>query len=156
MAGLRSRHRWARATSADCPKRRKFDATMRARVIKMRIMSLKVRSVAKVFAILYAAFSPVIVISMVSSSATYFRVPLGIFAPPLTYFNINFDIQRPEHFLSGVLFMLFGAICYAATGWLTGALLVLCFNFIARRTGGIEASVLTNDSLATTAVRSVS
>jgi hypothetical protein len=35
----------------------------------------------------------------------------------------------------------------AATGWLTGAALVLCFNFIARRTGGIEASVLTNEQI---------
>jgi hypothetical protein len=118
----------------------------------MRIMSLKGRAVARVFAILYAAFSPVIVISMLLSKATYFRVPLGVIAPPLTYLNINFDLQRPEHFLSGVLFMLFGAVCYAATGWLTGAGLVLCFNFIARRTGGIEASVLTNESIAKTAV----
>jgi hypothetical protein len=136
------------------PKRKKVGVTMQGEGNQMRIMSLKVRSVAQVFAILYAAFSPVIVISMVLSNATYFRIPLGIFAPPLTYLNINFDIQRPEHFLSGVLFMLFGAVCYAATGWLTGAVLVLCFNFIVRRTGGIEASVLTNESLAMPAVRS--
>jgi hypothetical protein len=50
--------------------------------------------------------------------------------------------------------MLFGAVCYAATGWLTGAVVVLGFNFIVRRTGGIEASVLTNDSLALPAMRS--
>ena len=50
--------------------------------------------------------------------------------------------------------MLFGAVCYAATGWLTGAVVVLGFNFIVRRTGGIEASVLTNDSHALPAMRS--
>jgi hypothetical protein len=99
-----------------------------------------------VFAILYAGFSPLIVISMLLSKADYLRIPLGLVAPPLTFLNINFDIQRPEHFMSGMLFLLFGAACYAATGWLTGAAAVVCFNFIARRTGGIEASVLAKDS----------
>jgi hypothetical protein len=112
----------------------------------MRIMSLKVRPVARVLAILYGALSPLIVILMLLSKAEYLRIPLGIVAPPLVYLNINFDLQHPERFFSGVLLMLFGAACYAATGWLTGAAGVVCFNFIARRTGGIEASVLTNES----------
>lgn len=111
----------------------------------MRIMSLKVRAVARVFAILYAASSPIIVIFMLLSDADYLRIPLGLIAPPLTYFNFNFDIHRPTHFLTGMLFMLFGAVCYAATGWLTGALGTLCFNFIARRTGGIQAVVLVKE-----------
>ncbi len=91
---------------------------------------------ARVFAIFYAAFSPFIAISMLLSGADYLRIPLGLVAPPLTYLNINFNIQRPEHFISGALFMLFGVVCYAATGCLTGAVAVLCFNFIARQTGG--------------------
>jgi hypothetical protein len=85
-------------------------------------------------------------ISMLTSGRDYLRIPLGLIALPLTYLNLNFDIQRPEHFLSGVLFVLFGAVCYAATGWLTGSAAVLCFNFIARRIGGIKASVLIKES----------
>lgn len=112
----------------------------------MRIMSLKVAPIAKVLAILYAACSPLIAIRMVLSEAEYLRIPLGLFAPPLTYLNINFDIQRPTHFLSGILFMLCAAACYAATGWLTGAVAVVFFNFIARRTGGIQASVIVKES----------
>ncbi|MGA7293283.1 MAG: hypothetical protein WBW85_12165 [Terriglobales bacterium] len=108
-------------------------------------MSLKVRPVARVFAILYGLLSPFLVILMAVSKTEYLRIPLGIIAPPLLYLNINFDIQHPTRFLSGVLLMLFGAACYAVTGWLTGAAAVLCFNFIARRTGGIEASILTEE-----------
>jgi hypothetical protein len=111
----------------------------------MRIMSMKVRPVARIFAILYGVFSPFLLIIMALSKAEYLRIPLGIMAAPLFYLNINFDIQHPTHFLSGVLLILFAAACYAVTGWLTGAALVLCFNFIARRTGGIEASVMTDE-----------
>lgn len=113
----------------------------------MRIMSVRVRPVARVFAILYLALSPVIVILMLLSKAQYLRIPLGIVAPPLLYLNVNFDLLNPTHFLSGVLLMLLAVVCYAGTGWLTGAAAVLCFNFIARRTGGVEASVLTEESV---------
>lgn len=112
----------------------------------MRIMSLRVGAVARVFAILYAACSPIIAIFMLRSDADYLRIPIGLIAPPLTYLNLNFDLQRPTHFLTGILFVLFGVACYAATGWLTGALGAICFNFIARRTGGIEAVVLVKES----------
>jgi len=111
----------------------------------MRILSLRVGPVARVLAILYGALSPFLLILMALSKAQYLRIPLGVVAPPLLYLNINFDIQNPTHFLSSVLLMLFGVACYAATGWLTGAAMVLCFNFIARRTGGIEATVLAKD-----------
>lgn len=113
----------------------------------MRIMSLKVRPVARILAILYGVLSPFAVILMMFSNAQYLRIPVRLIAPPLVYLNINFDIQHPTHFLTGILLVLFGAACSAATGWLTGAAAVVCFNFIARRTGGIEASVITQDAL---------
>jgi len=111
----------------------------------MRIMSLRVRPVARIFAIIYGVFSPFAVILMAFSKADYLRIPLGIIAAPLFFVNINFDIQHPTHILSAALLVLFAAACYAATGWLTGAALILCFNFIARRTGGIQPSVLAKE-----------
>jgi hypothetical protein len=111
----------------------------------MRIMSLRVSPVARIFAIVYGVCSPFLLIGMALSKADYLRIPLGIIAAPLFFVNINFDIQHPTHILSAALLVLFAAACYAATGWLTGAALVLCFNFIARRTGGIQASVLTKE-----------
>lgn len=113
----------------------------------MRIMSLRIRPVAGILAILYGVLSPLAVILMMFSDAQYLRIPLGLIAPPLVYLNINFDIQHPTHFLTGILLVLFGAACYAATGWLTGVAAVVCFNFIARRTGGIEVSVLTKEAI---------
>jgi len=112
----------------------------------MRIMSLRVRPVARVFAILYGVFSPLLLILAALSKADYLRIPLGVIAAPLFYVNVNFDIQHPTHILSAGMLVLFAVASYAATGWLTGAALVLCFNFIARRTGGIEAFVLTNET----------
>lgn len=111
----------------------------------MRIMSLRVGPVARIFAIIYGVSSPFLLIVMALSKADYLRIPLGIIAAPLFYVNINFDVQHPTHILSAALLVLFAAACYAATGWLTGAALVMCFNFIARRTGGIEASVLSKE-----------
>ena len=111
----------------------------------MRIMSLRVRPVARIFAIIYGVFSPFLLILMALSKADYLRIPLGIIAAPLFYVNINFDIEHPTPVVSSALLVLFAAACYAATGWLTGAALVMCFNFIARRTGGIEASVLSKE-----------
>jgi hypothetical protein len=113
----------------------------------MRIISLRVRPVARILAILYGVLSPLAVILMMFSGARYLRIPLGLIAPPLVYLNINFDIQHPTHFVTGILLVLFAAPCYAATGWLTGAAAVVCFNFISRLTGGIEASVLTKETL---------
>jgi hypothetical protein len=80
------------------------------------------------------------------SKADNFQLPLGIMVAPLCYMNVNFDLQRPTHIWSAALLMLLAAACYTATGWLTGAALVLCFNFIERRTGAIEASVLTDET----------
>lgn len=106
----------------------------------MRIMSLKIGPVARIAAIIYGAFSPFLIVLMALSKTEYIRVPLGIMAAPFFALNINFDIQHPAHILSAMLLIFFAAACYAATGWLTGAVAVLCFNFVARRTGGIEAS----------------
>lgn len=111
----------------------------------MRITSLRIRPVAGVLAIGYGVLSPFMVIFAFLSKEEYVRIPLGVVAP-LFSLNLNFDIQRPTHFFSGVLLMLLAVPCYVATGWLTGAAAVLVFNFIARRTGGIQASVLVKES----------
>lgn len=113
----------------------------------MRIRSLRVGPVARTVAILYGVYSPLPTILAALSKAEYIRIPLGLIAAPLFYVNINFDILHPTHILSALFLTLFAAACYAATGWLTGAVAVLCFNFVVRRTGGIEASILTNDPL---------
>jgi hypothetical protein len=113
----------------------------------MRIMSLRVAPVARILAIMYAILSPFLIILALLTKAEYIRIPLGIVAP-LIYFNINFDLQTPTHFFSGAALMLLAAICYAATGWLTGAAAVLSFNFFARRMGGIDAFVLSSDPVA--------
>jgi hypothetical protein len=110
----------------------------------MRIASLRIKPVALILAIGYAALSPFAIIFAVWLKVNPIRIPLGVVAP-LVAFNINFDIQPPTSVFWAVLFVLFAVLCYAATGWLTWMAAVLVFNFIARRTGGIEAAVLTSE-----------
>lgn len=107
----------------------------------MRILSLRVAPVARIFAILYGVLSPLAILVLMLSKPDYVRIPLGIVAP-LVHLNFNFDIQTPTHFFTGILLVLFGIVCYIATGWLTGAALVLAFNFVSRRLGGIEANIM--------------
>ncbi len=41
-------------------------------------------------------------------------------------------------------FLCIGAVLsYALSGWITGVALTLCFNFIARKTGGMDATFVT-------------
>ena len=112
----------------------------------MRIISLRVRPVARIFAILYGALSPFIVIGIMLSKGEYIRIPLGVVAPLLNL-NFNFDFQTPTHFLTGTLVVLFGIACYVATGWLTGAALIVAFNFVSRRMGGIESNIIVKDAV---------
>ena len=117
---------------------------MPSRKLSMRITSLRIKPVALILAIGYTVISPVAVIFAVLSKEDRIRIPLGVVAP-LFHLNVNLRVQLPTSFFWGAVFMLFVMLCYAATGWVTGAAAVLVFNFIARRTGGIEASLLTSE-----------
>jgi hypothetical protein len=67
----------------------------------------------------------------------------------LFFLNFNLHLALPTHFVTGALSAVGASVCYTATGWLTGAAAVLAFNFVARRMGGIEASMLMKASRAT-------
>ena len=110
----------------------------------MRILSLRIIPVARILAIVYGAMSPFLIIGMLLSKAQYIRIPLGVVAP-LLYLNINFDLEHPTTFVGGALMIVFGAACYGITGWLTGTFAVLCFNFVAGRMGGVEATSISKN-----------
>jgi hypothetical protein len=67
----------------------------------------------------------------------------------LFHLNFNFTLPMPTEWAYGLFLCVIAAASYALTGWLTGAAAVLGFNFVSRRIGGIEASVLTKELVRT-------
>jgi hypothetical protein len=115
----------------------------------MRIISFRVMPVARIFAIIYGAIGVFYVGQVLIAGLGQVTLPVGILVP-LIHLNFNLHLPAPTHFLTGILSALAAFVCYAASGWLTGAAAVLAFNFVARRMGGIDASILTNDNIAVT------
>jgi hypothetical protein len=107
----------------------------------MRIIALRVGPVARVLAIIYGVLGILYVPSVLLMGAKEMTLPVGI-AAPLVYLNFNLHLPVPSHFLSGILSVLAACVCYTVTGWLTGTAAVLVFNLVARRMGGIDASVI--------------
>jgi hypothetical protein len=107
-----------------------------------RIVSIRVSSVARLCAVIYAALGLLQAISVALSDAATFTLPVGLVALPF-HLNLNLNFPRPTGPSTSVLMVLALFLSYSVTGWLTGAALALCFNLIAKRTGGIDACLVT-------------
>jgi hypothetical protein len=103
-------------------------------------MSFRIVTVARVLAIVYGVFGLTYVPTLLLMGAKEMILAVGIVAP-LVFLNLNLHFALPTHFLTGILSAVAASLCYAVTGWLTGATAVLAFNFVAWQLGGIEASV---------------
>src|SRR5215467_13025341 len=104
-----------------------------------KILSIRVTSVAKVLAIVYAFLGFINVPLILLCTTAGITLPLGILGPPF-FLNLNLNFPRPEHFLSGILTTVAACAFFSASGWLTGAAAATAFNIVARRLGGIEVS----------------
>ena len=111
----------------------------------MRIVSFRITPVARVLAIIYGLYGFAYVPILLLTGAKQIILPIGIVAP-LVFLSLNLHFAMPTHFLTGIVSAIAASLCYAVTGWLTGAAAVLAFNFVARQMGGIEASVLVKPS----------
>ena len=111
----------------------------------MRIIAVRVKQVAAVMALSYAALSPLYLFRFAYTNIDQITVPLGIVAP-LFDLSLKLHVRRPSGFVGGIAFVLFTGACYALTGWLTGAATALLFNVIARQKGGIEANAVITET----------
>jgi hypothetical protein len=111
----------------------------------MRFVSVRLLPFAGVLAIIYGVIGLTMVPTLLLTGAKEMILLVGILAP-LFHFNVNLHLAPPSHFLTGVLSTVAASVCYAVTGWLTGAAAVLTFNFVARLTGGIEASLFVKEA----------
>ena len=110
----------------------------------MRIRSFRIEPVARVLAIIYGVFGLTSVPTALFMGAKQITLPVGVFAPLLN-FTFNLHLPMPTQFLTGALSAAAATVCYAGSGWLTGAA-ALAFNFVAGLNGGIEAAVLVKNS----------
>jgi hypothetical protein len=111
----------------------------------MKVLSLRVAPVAKALAVIYAVLGFLYVPTLLLARTTQMTVPFGVLGP-LVHFNLNLHFPMPNSFLTGILSTILSTVLYAISGWLTGAVAVVVFNFVAKRMGGIEATAFVSRS----------
>jgi hypothetical protein len=94
--------------------------------------------VARVLAIVYAVFGLSAFLVYAVSGADFLTLPFGVVAP-LFHLNISFHLARSNNVPYNILLGIAAVVSYALTGSITGVAGTLCFNFIAKHTGGIDA-----------------
>jgi len=71
-----------------------------------------------------------------------FILPVGILLG-VFHLNMNFALPRSPDLLANAFLCIGAVLSYALSGWITGIAVTLCFNFIAQKTGGIDAKFVT-------------
>jgi hypothetical protein len=106
-----------------------------------RIISIDSRAVANVLACTYAILTTLGSISLFFTDAKQITYPIGFVVPG---FNLNLNLTHalPENPF-GRLFTMLGMVgSFIITGWISGYLLGGLVNLVARRLGGIPASIV--------------
>src|SRR5437764_9107481 len=114
----------------------------------MRIISVHPGAVALVFTLMYAVAGFITFVVFAFSSVQTFLLPIGIAIGP---FQLVFNIPLPRSpdLFANAFLCVFAVMCYGLTGCITGAFVAVGFNFVAEKTGGIDAkfvSVAGDDS----------
>ena len=104
----------------------------------MRIVAVRREPVARILSVIYAVFGLYAFLLFAFTNAQTLTLPLG-FVVTVIHFNINFNLPRPTGLALGALYLALTILLYALTGWITGATGALCFNWVAKWMGGIDA-----------------
>jgi hypothetical protein len=104
----------------------------------MRIIGIRIEPLARVLAIAYAVFGLSAFVFFAITRADYMTLPFGILAP-LFHLNVNLNLVRSSSMLYNISLCVAAVLSYALTGWITGVVAALCFNAVAKLTGGIDA-----------------
>lgn len=105
-------------------------------------MSIHPGAVALVFGLTYAIAGFVAFAVFAFTDLPIFVLPIG-FIMGMFHLNVNLQLARSHDLLANAFLCLSAVICYGITGCITGAVVVSCFNFIARKMGGIDAKYVT-------------
>ncbi len=112
---------------------------------RLKVTGIKIAPVARVFAILYFVFGLAYFFIVSLQHAERITFPLGILAPFIG-FNINLSFIRFTDVPGAALQMICCLVTYSVTGWITGAVLILCFNLVAKQLGGLTAQCFSIES----------
>jgi ABC-type phosphate/phosphonate transport system permease subunit len=104
----------------------------------MRIISVRPEPVAKILTVVYAVFGLLSWLTFAFTGADRLTIPFGFIAP-LFNLNLNLHLGRTGSVLWNAFYCLVDVLCYAISGWITGAIFASAFNFVAKRMGGVEA-----------------
>jgi hypothetical protein len=104
----------------------------------MRIVSVQLAPVARIFAFVYAIFGLASFLQYAFTSARTLVLPVGILMG-IFHLNLNFDLSRSSNMIANALMCTGAVLSYALTGWMTGVVFTLCFNLLAKKMGGIDA-----------------
>jgi hypothetical protein len=104
----------------------------------MRIVSVRPAPVARVFSLCYAACGLAAFLQYALSDAQTFILPIGILMG-VFHLNINIHLSRSTDLLANSFLGIGAILTYALSGWITGIATSLGFNFVAQKTGGIDA-----------------
>ena len=72
------------------------------------------------------------------SRADDLTLPVGIVVAPFFSLTANLKFGRSSDLVYDALVGVVAVLLYVLTGWITGTVATLCFNYVAKRTGGID------------------
>jgi hypothetical protein len=104
----------------------------------MRITWINVGAVGRVLGIVYAFFGLANFLTYTFGNAPFLILPIGLLMG-IIHLHINFHLARSASLLYNVFLCPASILAYAVSGWITGIVVALCFNFVAKNMGGIEA-----------------
>ena len=105
----------------------------------LRIISIRVRPVAGLFSAIYACIGfASLCLSVLTRRPETVTFPFGIVIPMLNL-NLNLTMDSTGGIVYRMSLTIIAIACYAITGWLSGAAIILCLNLFAKKIGGIDA-----------------
>ena len=72
-------------------------------------------------------------------------VPIGFYFA-YVHFTFSIRVPPPETWTAATLLVLLSSICFAVTGWITGFVCALVYNFFARHFRGLQIEVKMDSS----------
>jgi hypothetical protein len=111
----------------------------------IRIISVRPAPVGRVFAVIYAVAGLGGFVVFAFSSLQTFTLPIGLLMG-FFHLNLNLQLARSPDLIANAFLCLAVILSYALSGWITGVALTLCFNLIAKKTGGLDAEFVSVDS----------
>ncbi len=104
----------------------------------MRIIAVQARPVCTALSIVYGFLGLAAFFWFDYDNLSQLILPLGLYLP-LTCLTFNVRVDRAMALDNPAVWTIASMLAYALSGFITGAILTYCFNFVAGLMGGIDA-----------------